>query len=77
MTGSGRGGDDVCAIYYEKRKVNLSTVFAGQKVGVPHVSQHVRPVSFFGYVLGYFDDEACGWIRLRPVSAESVTHVSG
>jgi putative transposase len=39
-------------ICYEKRKVNLSTVFAGQKVGVAQVSEHICLVSFMDYDLG-------------------------
>ncbi len=41
-------------ICYEKRKVNLSTVFAGQKVGVSQVGEHIWLVSFMDYDLGYF-----------------------
>ena len=51
-------------ICYEKRKVNLSTVFAGQKVGVAQVSEHIWLVSFMDYDLGYFDGETC---RLEPI----------
>ncbi len=57
--------DTTCGrICYEKRKVNLSTVFAGQKVGVAQVSEHIWLVSFMDYDLGYFDDETC---RLEPI----------
>jgi len=51
-------------ICYEKRKVNLSTVFPGQKVGVSQVGEHLWLVSFMDYDLGYFDDETC---RLEPI----------
>ena len=51
-------------ICYEKRKVNLSTVFAGQTVGVSQVGEHIWLVSFMDYDLGYFDDETC---RLEPI----------
>jgi putative transposase len=51
-------------ICYETRKVNLSTVFAGQKVGVSQVGEHIWLVSFMDYDLGYFDDETC---RLEPI----------
>ena len=40
-----------------KRKINLSTVFAGQNVGVKEVSDRVWLVSFMQYDLGFFDDE--------------------
>ena len=51
-------------ICYDKRKVNLSTVFAGQRVGVAQVADHIWLVSFMDYDLGYFDDETC---RLEPI----------
>ena len=41
----------------------LRLVFAGQKVGVAQVSEHIWLVSFMDYDLGYFDDETC---RYRP-----------
>lgn len=40
-----------------KRKINLSTVFAGQNVGVKEVSDHIWLVSFMKYDLGFFDHE--------------------
>src|SRR5256885_8066942 len=40
-----------------KRKVNLSTVFAGQNVGVKEVSDKIWLVSFMDYDLGFFDHE--------------------
>jgi putative transposase len=39
--------------------VNLSTVFAGQKVGVAQVSEPIWLVTFMDYDLGCFDDETC------------------
>ncbi len=51
-------------ICYHRRKINLSTVFAGQKVGVKQVSDNIWLVSFMQYDLGYFDHEAC---RLEPI----------
>jgi len=45
-------------------QVNLSTVFAGQKVGVRQVSDCLWLVSFMDYDLGYFDDETAG---LEPI----------
>jgi putative transposase len=44
-----------------RRKINLSTVFAGQNVGVKEVSDQVWLVSFMQYDLGFFDQES-GWI---------------
>jgi putative transposase len=51
-------------ICYHRQKINLSTVFAGQKVGVKQVSDHIWLVSFMHYDLGYFDHETC---RLEPI----------
>ena len=51
-------------ICFQRRKVNLSLVFAGQNVGVTQVGEHVWLVSFMQYDLGYFDDEAC---RVEPI----------
>jgi hypothetical protein len=39
------------------RKINLSTVFAGQNVGIKQVSDKVWLVSFMQYDLGFFDHE--------------------
>jgi putative transposase len=44
-------------ICYQRRKINLSQVFAGQTVGVKQTDDHVWLVSFMDYDLGYFDDE--------------------
>jgi putative transposase len=51
-------------ICYQRRKINVSQVFAGQKVGVKQVGDHVWLVTFMHYDLGYFDDETC---RLEPI----------
>jgi putative transposase len=40
-----------------KRKINLSTVFAGQNVGITEVSEQIWLVSFMKYDLGFFDHE--------------------
>ena len=40
-----------------KRKINLSTVFAGQTVGLRQVDDEVWLVSFLEYDLGYFDNK--------------------
>jgi hypothetical protein len=39
------------------RKINLSTVFAGQNIGIKEVSDKVWLVSFMQYDLGFFDHE--------------------
>jgi putative transposase len=51
-------------ICFKSRKVNLSHVFAGQKVGIKQVEDRIWLVSFMHYDLGYFDDETC---RLEPI----------
>ena len=51
-------------ICYYRRKINLSHVFAGQRVGVKQVSESIWLVSVMHYDLGYFDHEAC---RLEPI----------
>ena len=40
-----------------RRKINLSTAFAGQTVGVREVEDQIWLVSFLDYDLGYFDNE--------------------
>ena len=62
-------GDDWTAVIttcgricYQRREVNVSQVFAGQKVGVKQIDDHI--VTFMDYDLGYFDDETC---RLEPI----------
>ena len=52
-------------ICYNRRKINLSQVFAGQRVGVKQVSENIWLVSFMHYDLGYFDHETC---RLEHVA---------
>jgi hypothetical protein len=42
-----------------QEKVNLSHVFAGQRVGVTQVGERIWLVTFMQYDLGYFDDETC------------------
>ena len=51
-------------ICFDRRKVNLSQVFAGQPVGVRQVTDRIWLVSFMEFDLGYFDDETC---RLEPI----------
>ena len=51
-------------ICIKRKKVNLSTVFAGQNIGIKEVQDGIWLVSFMHYDLGYFDTEAC---RLEPI----------
>ena len=50
-------------VCFGKRKINLSTVFAGQTVGVKQVDERIWLMTFMQYDLGFFDDETC---RLEP-----------
>ena len=51
-------------ICFNRQKINLSHVFAGQKVGIKQVDERIWLASFMQYDLGYFDDETC---RLEPL----------
>jgi len=42
-----------------KRKINLSTVFAGQSGAVKQLADQIWLVSFMDYDLGFFDSETC------------------
>jgi hypothetical protein len=57
-------------ICFNRQKINLSQVFAGQTVGVKQTDERIWLVSFMDYDLGYFDDETC---RLEPL-ANPPTH---
>ena len=52
-------------ICFNRQKVNLSTVFAGQKVGIKQIDERIWLVSFMHYDIGFFDDETC---RLEPAA---------
>jgi putative transposase len=51
-------------ICFNRQKINLSQVFAGQKVGIKQVDERIWLATFMHYDLGYFDDETC---RLEPL----------
>ena len=46
-------------ICLERRKISLSTVLAGQNVGIKQVDDQIWQVSFMGYDLGFFDMDSC------------------
>lgn len=52
-------------ICFNRQKINLSQVFAGQTVGIKQTEDKIWLVSFMDYDLGYFDDETC---RLEPLA---------
>ena len=59
-------------------KISLSSVFAGQDVGIREVSDKIWLVSFMEFDLGFFDeDERRVEPADKPIYTESVTHVSG
>lgn len=47
------------------RKINLSHVFAGQRVGIREIEEKIWLVSFMNYDLGFFDQEA-GRVECAP-----------
>ena len=47
-----------------RRKINLSTVFAGQYVGIRELTDGIWLVSFMDYDLGFFDQQEN---RVEPV----------
>jgi putative transposase len=48
-----------------RRKINLSQVFAGQRVGVKEIEEKIWLVSFMQYYLGFFDQES-GRVECAP-----------
>jgi putative transposase len=60
-----------------RRKINLSTVFAGQNVGITEVAEKIWLVTFMKYDLGFFDHETgrieCAenpfGVRVSPMSS--------
>ena len=55
-----------------KRKIHLSTVFAGQEVGIREVSNKIWLVTFMDYDLGFFDEDQP---RVEPVDDPFKTKV--
>ena len=41
------------------RKIRVSTVLGGQKVGIKQVDDQIWQVSFMEYDVGYFDMDSC------------------
>ena len=50
-------------ICLDRRKISVSTVLGGQKVGIKQVDYQIWQVSFMQYDLGYFDMDSC---RIEP-----------
>lgn len=55
-----------------KRKINLSTAFAGQSVGIREVDEQIWLVSFLTYDIGFFDTENGLDPALNPFAPEKV-----
>src|SRR5207248_3689983 len=73
-------------ICLHRKKINLSTVFAGQALGIKEVEEGIWLVSFMEYDLGYIDleektlqplDNPFGPKVLPMSPVRSVTYVSG
>lgn len=47
-----------------RKRINFSTVFAGQRIGITQTADKIWLVSFMHYDLGYFDLDAC---RVEPI----------
>jgi len=60
-----------------KKKINFSTVFAGQAIGIKEVHHDIWLVSFMDYDLGYFDLETRVLEPLENPFGPKVTHVLG
>src|SRR6201997_3414236 len=62
----------------QRKKINISVVLAGQKLGIKEVDEGIWLVSFMHYDLGYFDLEQKTLQPLdNPFGPNPVTHVSG
>jgi transposase InsO family protein len=65
-------------ICLHRKKVNISTVLAGQTLGIKEVDDGIWLVSFMDYDLGYIDLEQRTLQPLEnPFGPKAVTHVSG
>ena len=61
-----------------RKKINISTVLAGQRLGIKEVDDGIWLVSFMHYDLGYFDLEQKTLQPLdNPFGPKPVTDVSG
>jgi len=63
-------------ICHHGKKIHLSQVFAGQKVGISQVDDKIWLVSFLDYDLGYFDEESRRMDPLENPFAEKVLPMS-
>ncbi|QQN61863.1 IS481 family transposase [Bradyrhizobium diazoefficiens] len=67
-----------CGLCLHRKRINISTVLAGQKLGIKEVDDGIWLVSFMHYDLGYFDLEQKTLQPLdNPFALKPVTDVSG
>ena len=59
-------------ICFNRQKINLSTVFAGQKVGIKQVSEEIWLVRFMHHDLGYFDRDLQARTPGQPLRTQIV-----
>jgi putative transposase len=66
-------------ICWRRKRINFSTVFVGQAVGIEEFHDDIWLVSFLDYDLEYFDLESrvLAPIDNRPVRPQVVTYVAG
>lgn len=65
-------------ICMHRKKISISTVMAGQRLGIKEVDNGIWLVSFMSHDLGYIDLGAKNIANYRqPVRHEAVTHVLG
>jgi hypothetical protein len=60
-----------------RKKINFSTFFAGQAVGIKEGHDDIWLVSFMDYDLGYFDLETRVLEPVEILRPKSVTYVAG
>ena len=63
-------------ICIKRLKINFSTVFAGQDVGIKEISDKIWLVSFMHYDLGYFDEDSCNFAPLENPFGSKVLPMS-
>jgi hypothetical protein len=64
-------------ICLHRKKINVSTVLAGQRLGIKEVDGGIWLVSFMTYDLGYFDGAKNLATPRQPLRPEVVTYVLG
>jgi Integrase core domain len=65
-------------ICMHRKRINNSTVLAGQKLGIKEVDEGIWLVSFLNYDLGYINlEQKTLQLSRQPVRPEVVTHVLG